>query len=65
MATRRISLKPIGQAGIRSLSVKSGFLVNRSNRPGDDIKDELRSDGTLWRGRLGVLTEPALAVTST
>ena len=31
------------------------LFTNRSNRPGDDMKDELRTDGTQWRGKLGIL----------
>ena len=55
----RVSLKPKGQAGIRSLSEK--------NRPGDDMKDDLRSDGDpvvwqAWRttqNQLRQLRQPA------
>ena len=36
---RFFSLKPKGQAGER----EERLITNRSNRPGDDVKDELRS----------------------
>ena len=39
------AVRPKGLAGIRPLSVKSGFLLNKSNRPGDDMKEALRTDG--------------------
>ena len=40
------------------------LFTNRSNRPGDDMKDELRTDGDpiAWRG-LEYCTEPTTAVT--
>ena len=51
----RISLKPEGLAGIRSLSEKSGFLLTGLIGLVTIWKKNFVLMGTLWRGRLGVL----------
>ena len=39
------------------------LFTNRSNRPGDDMKDELRTDGDPSVAGWEYCTEPAMAVT--